>query len=50
MQRREFMVLVGAGAMAGLRPAAAQTPDRIYRLGTLHPTQLLSATNRSARS
>jgi putative ABC transport system substrate-binding protein len=45
MQRREFMVLVGAGAMAGLRPAAAQTPDRIYRLGTLHPTQLLSATN-----
>jgi putative ABC transport system substrate-binding protein len=45
MQRREFMALMGAVALAGERPAAAQTPGRVYRLGTLHPAQAMSATS-----
>jgi putative tryptophan/tyrosine transport system substrate-binding protein len=39
MRRREFLALLGGAALAGPRPAAAQAPGRIYRLGTLTPVQ-----------
>jgi putative ABC transport system substrate-binding protein len=37
MKRREFLALLGAAAVIEPRAASAQTPGRIYHLGTLHP-------------
>ena len=37
MKRREFLALLGAAALIDPRAASAQTPGRIYHLGTLHP-------------
>jgi putative ABC transport system substrate-binding protein len=37
MERREFLALLGAAALSDLPAASAQTPGRVYRLGTLHP-------------
>lgn len=37
MKRREFLALLGAAALIEPRAASAQTPGRIYHLGTLHP-------------
>jgi putative tryptophan/tyrosine transport system substrate-binding protein len=37
MKRREFLALLGAAAVIEPREASAQTPGRIYHLGTLHP-------------
>jgi putative tryptophan/tyrosine transport system substrate-binding protein len=37
MKRREFLALVGGVALVAPLKAAAQTPGRIYHLGTLHP-------------
>jgi putative ABC transport system substrate-binding protein len=44
MRRREFMALLGGAALAGAGAALAQTPGRTYRLGTLGPAELMSAT------
>ena len=37
MKRREFMAMLGGAALARPRAAFAQTPGRIFRLGTFHP-------------
>ena len=37
MKRREFLALLGAAALIDPIEASAQTPGRIYHLGTLHP-------------
>jgi putative ABC transport system substrate-binding protein len=36
MKRREFLAVLGGAALAAPRLALAQTPGRIYHLGTLH--------------
>jgi putative ABC transport system substrate-binding protein len=36
MKRREFLAVLGGAALAAPRLAPAQTPGRIYHLGTLH--------------
>ncbi|MGO9358892.1 MAG: ABC transporter substrate-binding protein [Xanthobacteraceae bacterium] len=37
MKRREFMAMLGGAALVRPGAAFAQTPGRIYRLGTFHP-------------
>jgi putative ABC transport system substrate-binding protein len=37
MKRREVLALLGGAALGAPRLALAQTPGRIYHLGTLHP-------------
>jgi putative ABC transport system substrate-binding protein len=45
MKRREFLALLGAAALMDPQDASAQTPGRIYHLGTLTPS--LPATDTS---
>jgi putative ABC transport system substrate-binding protein len=37
MRRREFIGSLAATALLGARSGSAQTPGRVYRLGTFHP-------------
>jgi putative tryptophan/tyrosine transport system substrate-binding protein len=45
MKRREFLALLGGAALLDLNEASAQTPGRIYRLGTLHPAAPMTETD-----
>ena len=38
MRRRELLALLGGAALLGPRATRAQTPGRIYHLGTLNPS------------
>ena len=50
MKRREFLTLLGAAALAGSPPASAQTPGRVYHLGTLTPTFPMNESSPSGRT
>jgi putative ABC transport system substrate-binding protein len=45
MNRREFLALAGGAVLTGPRAASAQTPGRIFHLGTLNPSLPLTDTS-----
>jgi putative ABC transport system substrate-binding protein len=49
MKRREVLALLGGAALGAPRLALAQTPARIYHLGTLHPALPFAADSASGK-
>ena len=49
MKRREFLALLGGATLVGPRATLAQTPGRIYHLGTLAPALPLADTSPSGK-
>jgi ABC-type uncharacterized transport system substrate-binding protein len=49
MKRREFLALLGAAALIDPKEASAQTPGRIYHLGTLTPSLPVTETSPSGK-
>jgi putative tryptophan/tyrosine transport system substrate-binding protein len=45
MRRREFLALLGGAVLVDPLRASAQTPGRIYHLGTLHPAAPMTETS-----
>ena len=45
MKRRDLLALLGGAALVGPRVTLAQTPGRIYHLGTLHPAAPMTETS-----
>ena len=49
MHRRKFLTILGAAAFGGAPAASAQTPSRVYRLGTISPGQPVAAASPSGK-
>jgi putative ABC transport system substrate-binding protein len=49
MKRREFLALLGGATLVGPRATLAQTPGRIYHLGTLTPSLPVTETSPSGK-
>ncbi len=49
MKRREFLALLGGATLVGARATSAQTPGRIYHLGTLTPSLPVTETSPSGK-
>jgi putative ABC transport system substrate-binding protein len=49
MRRRELLALLGGAALLGTRATRAQTPGRIYHLGTLNPSVPLTEASPSGK-
>src|SRR5713226_7129305 len=49
MKRREFLAMLGGATLVGPRATLAQTPGRIYHLGTLTPSLPVTETSPSGK-
>ena len=49
MHRRKFLTILGAAALGSAPVASAQTPSRVYRLGTISPGSPVPATSPSGK-
>src|SRR3954469_15644975 len=49
MHRRKFLTILGAAAFGGAPAASAQSPSRVYRLGTISPGSPVPAASPSGK-